>query len=101
MATSSFGFTTNYINDVLNETVAYRNLTTYLLPGETYNANFGSGPVIGSSTLPTTYVTTTIISGSVTATQYVYRGRIGSVYIYSIGSIPGGGATDIIIVGTV
>jgi len=31
--------------------------------------------------------------------QAVYRGRIGTAYVYSIGSPPGGGAIEIAIVG--
>lgn len=31
--------------------------------------------------------------------QPIYRGLVGSVYVYSIGSPPGGGAIDIVIIG--
>jgi len=101
MATSSFGFTNDYVNQLLYETAEGRNFTTYLLPGETFkNANLGSGPLFGAGSIPTNNIVT-VVCGSVQTTQFVYRGRIGATYVYSIGSPPGGGAVDIVIVGQV
>lgn len=43
--------------------------------------------------------TTTIITGSGgTALVPVFRGKIGATYVYSTGTPPGGGATDIVII---
>jgi len=39
-------------------------------------------------------------SGGAVATQTVYRGKVGTAYVYSVGSPPGGGAVDIVIVGS-
>ena len=44
--------------------------------------------------------TTTIINSGTTL-QAVYRGLLASAYVYSTGSPPGGGATNIVIVGYV
>ena len=35
------------------------------------------------------------------ANNFIYRGRLAGVYVYSTGSPPGGGATDIVIIGTI
>ena len=39
------------------------------------------------------------VSGSVSTVQYIYRGRLAGNYVYSTGSPPGGGATDIVVIG--
>lgn len=33
------------------------------------------------------------------STSAIYRGRLGANYVYSTGTPPGGGATDIVIIG--
>jgi hypothetical protein len=102
MATSSFGFSTNYINPLLTETMAYRNFTIELLQDETFiNANLGNGPLFGAGSMPVTTTVINVVSQSLVQAQYVYRGTLGSTYVYSIGIPPGGGATDVIIVGSV
>jgi len=39
------------------------------------------------------------ITGVPDVSRPIYRGLVGSVYVYSLDSPPGGGATDIIIIG--
>ena len=94
MAVASFGATTTYINNILNTNKINRDFTLVLQGNETRNPNLGNGPLIGSPGLPTPTNTTTSTS------NVVYRGKVGLVYVYSVGSPPGGGATEITVVGT-
>ncbi len=52
---------------------------------------------VPNATFVNTSNVTNIFSGSVVTEYTVFRGRVGSTYVYTIGTIPGGGATDIVI----
>lgn len=50
---------------------------------------------------PVGAVSIVVVAGSGTTLQAVFRGLLGAAYVYATGSPPGGGATNIVIIGYV
>jgi hypothetical protein len=63
-------------------------------------ASWNMGTCISSFQVKLFSLSAPFLSSSTSSTtQAVYRGKVGSTYVFNVGSPPGGGATDIAIVG--
>lgn len=87
---------------ITTDSLARQEILPYAPKSTTYTiASWRMGSLTSAFQVSMFGLSSPFLSGSsAVATQTVYRGKVGTAFVYSVGTPPGGGAVDIAIVGS-